>query len=130
MPKSDDRNVKERRRHKKWSATERRHGGDRRDGAYSDFARKLPAEFTNMHGSPRERVMRLVNQYCRGCDEKLQADLAQALLPTLQAIVTLDGGMISEEHRQACEAAVERCVNKNELATGRWETACTDDEEQ
>ena len=129
MTTPDDRTVKERRHHKRWAATERRQGGDRREGAYRDFARKLPAEFSNMHGSPRERVLHLVNQYCRGCDESLRADLAQALLPTLQAIGTLDGGVVSEEHQQACEAAVERCVRQNELDTGRWETACVEDPE-
>ena len=129
MTGTDERDIKERRRGKKWSATERRQGGDRRDGAHRDFARKLPSEFTNMLGSPRERVKHLVNLYCRGCDESLKADLAQALLPTLQAIVTLDGGEVSEEHRQACETAVESCVRQNELNTGRWETACTNDQE-
>ncbi len=127
MPDKHDRDAKERRRNKKWSATERRQGGDRRDGAFRDFARELPAEFSKLHGNPRERVRRLVGLYCRGCDESLQADLAQALLPTLQAITTLDGGVVSEEHRQACESAVEHCVSKNELEKGRWETACTDD---
>ncbi len=52
-----------------------------------------------MHGTPRERILYLVDEYCRGCDESLQVDLAQALLPTLQAVVSLDGGEISEEQR-------------------------------
>ena len=128
MPDKIDRTAKERRQSKRWSATERRQGGDRRTGAYRDFARKLPAEFINLHGSPRERVMRLLNQYCRGCDESLKADLAQALLPTLQAVVTLDGGLVSWEHQEACEAAVEHCVKQNELDAGRWDTACTEDQ--
>ena len=128
MREQSDRTDKERRHGKKWSATERRRGGDRRDGAYRAFARKLPAEFIHLHGSPRERVIHLVNQYCRGCDESLKADLAQALLPTLQAIVKLDGGLVSWEHQEACEAAVEHCVRQNELDTGRWETACAEDQ--
>ncbi len=94
------------------------------------FARQLPDEFMNMHGNPRERVLSLVKRYCRGCDELLQADLAQALLPTLQAIVALDGGKIHEEHRQECEAVVKECVRQNELATGRWGTACVECPEQ
>jgi hypothetical protein len=83
-----------------------------------------------MRGTPRERVLYLVSQYCRGCDEALQIDLAQALLPTLQAVVSLDGGEVSEEHRQACEVAVGRCVKQNELTTGRWDTACVEDPER
>jgi hypothetical protein len=83
-----------------------------------------------MHGTPRERVLYLVSEYCRGCDDSLQIDLAQALLPTLQSVAGLHGGEISEEHLLACEAAVERCVMHNELETGRWDTACTEDLEQ
>ena len=126
MTDSNERSVEDRRRTRRWTKHERRKGGDRRDDAYKEFARQLPDKFVNMYGTPRERVMRLVGQYCRGCEESLQADLAQALLPTLQAIVTLDGGVVSESHRLECEAAVGRCVRDNELATGRWGTACVD----
>lgn len=83
-----------------------------------------------MRGTPRERVLYLVSEYCRGCDESLQIDLAQALLPTLQSVASLDGGNISEEHLLACEAAVEKCVKHNEMQTGRWDTACLEDSEQ
>jgi hypothetical protein len=83
-----------------------------------------------MHGTPRERVLYLVSEYCRGCDDSLQVDLAQALLPTLQTVIAIDGGVVSEEHRLACEAAVERCVKQNELETGRWDTACVEDPEE
>ena len=80
-----------------------------------------------MHGTPRDRVLFLVGEYCRGCDESLQVDLAQALLPVLQAIVTFDGGEVTEEHRLACETAVTKCVKQNELETGRWDTACREE---
>ena len=82
-----------------------------------------------MLGTPRERVLYLVCEYCRGCDESLQIDLAQALLPTLQSVARLDGGEVSEEHLLACEAAVERCVKYNEMQTGRWDTACVEEPE-
>ena len=129
MPDKKDRLTEERRRSTRWTATERRKGGDRRHGSYRDFARKLPEEFITERGNPRERVMRLLNRYCKGCSESLRADLAQALLPTLQEVVLHDGGLVSLEHQEECEAAVERCVKKNELDTGRWESACTDMEE-
>jgi len=127
MPDRNDRNPEQRRQRRQRLTAERRKGGDRRAGAYKTFARQLPDRFVSMSGSPRERVLDLVQQYCLGCDESLQADLAQALLPTLQTIVTLDGGVITEGHRKECETVVERCVRQNELATGRWTPACEDD---
>jgi len=130
MTEMANRVTKERRSSQSWSRVERRKGGDRRVGAHKDFARRLPEAFMDMTGSPRNRVMHLVREYCCGCDEALQADLAQALLPTLQTIATLDGGVVSEEHLEECEAAVERCVRLNELATGRWEPACVEDDEK
>jgi hypothetical protein len=130
MPEDDNRNVEERRRTRRWHSTERRQGGDRRDGAFRDFSRKLPIEFITERGTPRERVMRLLNRYCRGCSESLKADLAQALLPTLHAVVKEDGGLVSMEHKEACEAAVEHCVKKNELDAGRWDTACSEDQDK
>jgi hypothetical protein len=130
MSGEHNRTIKERRSAHRWSATERRRGGDRREGAHKDFARALPGKFLDMHGTPRERILYLVSEHCRGCDESLQADLAQALLPTLHAVVSLDGGEISEEHRLACEAAVDKCVQQNELETGRWETACMKEPEE
>jgi len=126
MANHKDRVLKERRERKQRPATERRQGGDRRNGAYRAFAQQLPDGFVSLAGSPRDRVLRLLRQYCIGCDESLQADLAQALLPTLQTMLTLDGGVISESHRSECEALVERCVKQNELATGRWRTSCTE----
>ena len=99
MPGEQNRTIKERRSAHRWSATERRRRGDRSEGAHKDFARALPGRFMNMHGTPRERILYLVDEYCRGCDESLQVDLAQALLATLQAVVSLDGGEISEEQR-------------------------------
>jgi hypothetical protein len=130
MSETADRTPEDRRWARRWSLHERRQGGDRRNDAYKSFARQLPEKFLEMQGPPRDRVLCLVSQYCRGCDESLQIDLAQALLPTLQAIVRLDGGVVTEEHRLACEAAVGRCVQQNELATGRWITACGDGAEQ
>ncbi len=127
MTDTNDRITNERRRSHRWSASERRRGGDRRDKAHKAFARQLPDKYMSMFGSPRERVLSLVKQYCRGCDELLQADLAQAVLPTLQTIETLDGGVVTEEHKLECETAVEKCVRQNELATGRWETACVEE---
>lgn len=124
MNEITDRSTIERRQNRRWASDERRRGGDRREGAYKRFARQLPEAFLKMKGSPRKRVMLLVQHYCCGCDESLQADLAQALLPTLQTVVTLDGGVVSEEHRIECEEAVERCVMLNEQATGRWDPAC------
>ena len=83
-------------------------------------------EFITERGAPRERVMRLLNRYCRGCSDSLKADLAQALLPTLHSVALQDDGVVSTEHQAECEAAIEFCVKKNELDTGRWETACSD----
>jgi len=122
------RKAKERRTAHRWSLSERRSGGERRDGAYKEFARALPARFLKMNGTPRERVLYLVSEYCRGCDESLQVDLAQALLPTLQTVISSRGDKIFEDHRLECEAAVERCVKRNELETGRWHTACAEGE--
>lgn len=125
MTQSDNRGHKERRKQgRRWSSRERRQGGDRRLGAYSEFAQRLPTAYVELNGRPRERVMKLVREYCDGCDEKLQADLAQALLPTLQGIGKFDDGNIMDEHRAACEAVVKTCVLKNEIETGRWDTAC------
>jgi hypothetical protein len=130
MPHGRNRTIKDRRSAHRWSAAERRRGGDRREGAYKAFARALPDRFLKQHGTPRERVLYLVSEYCRGCDDSLQVDLSQALLPTLQTVVGVEGGVVSEEHRLACEAAVERCVKQNELDMGRWDTACLEDPDE
>jgi len=126
MPEPNSRISNERRSARRWSRVERRKGGDRRGEAYKEFARALPARFLMMHGTPRERVLYLVNEYCCGCEESLKVDLAQALLPTLQAVVHQPRREISEEHMRACELAVERCVRQNEMETGRWDTPCMD----
>ena len=130
MPNTNDRTTKDRRSVRRWTSEERRKGGDRRDGAYREFARQLPNRYLEMAGTPRERVLYLVSEYCRGCDESLQIDLAQALLPILQTVVTFDGGEVTEEHLLACEAAVAKCVKQNELETGRWDTACQEETEE
>jgi hypothetical protein len=124
MSGTQNRTTKERRTARRWYGNERRHGGDRRRDAYKQFARDLPARFLKLYGTPRERVLYLVSEYCHGCDESLQIDLAQALLPTLQTVAHLGGSEIPEEHLDACEVAVGRCVRQNELETGRWDTAC------
>ena len=124
MSNTHDRTIQDRRTARRWTSKERRRGGDRRDGAYKEFARQLPNRYLEMRGTPRERILYLVSEYCRGCDESLQIDLAQALLPILQTVVTFDEGEVTEEHRLACEAAVAKCVKRNELETGRWDTAC------
>lgn len=124
MPSRHDRNGEDRRQqHRRPSHADRRQGGDRRADAHKAFARRLPAEYAKLDGRPNVRVVQLVNRFCSGCDESLKTNLAQALLPTLQGISTLDGGVVSDKHQADCEAAVERCVRRHELENGRWGTA-------
>ncbi len=93
--------------------TDRRQGGNRRAGWCEELARRMPDEFLELEGSSRDRTMRLLKTHCRGCNETLRTELAQALVPVLHGLLVFDRGIVTSEHRDFCEDAVARCTARH-----------------